>query len=204
MLNDDKITQDNKIETYSGEFETTGAVLSSLREQIDELEKKLRMARGTGDVTAQAETAAKRQPTTIEEQVERLLRHEILTTSAISKALAIPVGKVTEILKRKRPQIANLGSPDQARWSWRIGDKSTTKEIYDLVERLISDSPMSFREIVSASGVRDGLVQGALIEIRRARTDILNLGTQARGRWFIPAKARPAHLTPKGSKPLLK
>lgn len=194
--NNNKNSEELHIETYSGEIESAAAVLSSLREQVDELEKKLRMARGTGDF---APMRAETQPT-LDEQIEQLLRHEILTTTAIAKVLGVPVGKVTEFLKKKRSQVANLGSPDQARWSWRIGDKATTKEIYDLVERLITDSPMSFREVVSASGVRDGLVQGALIEIRRARTDILNLGTQARGRWFIPARAKPAHLTPKARK----
>ncbi len=199
MLNNEN---DKKSESdYTGEFEATAAVLSSLREQVEELEKKLRLARGTGDVWVEATAAvASLPPATVEELVERLLRRDIMTTAALSRAIGVPVTRVQEAIRQKRPQVHNLGSPDQARWSWRIGDKASTAEVNALVERLISDSPMTFREICQASGVREGLVQGALVEIRRARKDILNLGTPNRGRWFIPAHARPAHLPPKNRK----
>lgn len=199
MLTNDKDSKNQNQDDYSGELEAHQAVLSSLREQVEELEKKLRMARGTGDVTAEAAAAAHR-PATLEEQVEGLLRREIMTTAEVARTLSVPASRVLEVIRKSRARVANLGSPDQARWTWRVGDKATTAEIHALVERLISDSPMTFREICQASGVREGLVQGALIEIRRARTDILNLGTQSKGRWFIPTKARPAHLAAKGRK----
>jgi hypothetical protein len=51
---------------------------------------------------------------------------------------------------------------------------------------------------VIATGIRGGLVQGALVEIRRSGIEIHNFGTKARARYFVmPPNPLDARLAPK-------
>ena len=170
----------------------------------------MRMARGTGDVSAAAAQAVAQvnkeqtmtqeagvvetKAATLAEQIEQHLRRRIMTTPELSRAVGVPVDEVTAQLKTMRGKVTNLGTPSHARWSWRVGSDATPQELRSLIERLIQFQPMEFRELVHATGARDGLVQGHLVEIRKTN-DVLDFGTPGRARWFLmPGKVRNARL----------
>ena len=71
-------------------------------------------------------------------------------------------------------------------WLWVIGDKTTTRELNDHVARLITYTPMTFAQLLAATGARRGRVSGALVEVQKTRSDWKNLGDERTYRWFLP------------------
>lgn len=189
-------------------MEGVEATINTLQEQIDELKSRLRLARGTDDLTKAAAEAARNaaavtplpRPLTLEEQIEAHLRRQIMTTAQLSKALGVPADQVLASVKRVRSKVHNLGTPDLAKWTWRIGNDAPPAELRALVERLISFMPLEFREIVTATGARDGLVQGHLVELRKVKNVVdLGAGSSSKARWFLmPENARDARLPRRG------
>lgn len=187
------------------ELENIEATLAALRERANaltleatKLEKFVKAARGSRDVTKEAAAA---RALTLPEQIEVELRRQIMTTEALARAIGAPAASVVEALKSVRRRVADIGTQEQARWTWRLVEgQATTEEVRVLVERLITDQPMTFQDLVRATGLREGLIQGALVDIRRVRQEILDLGTKHRARWFLPIHARPAYLGPKRRK----
>lgn len=184
-------------EEIAADLEHTKASIASLSEQVNELEAKVRLARGTGNVAGEAATAvaeAKPSAATLVEQVEVLLRQQIMTTDELARAVGQPRDRVLAALKSVRAKVHNLGAPDRARWSWRLGNEARPADLRALVERLISHAPMEFRDLVTATGAREGLIQGHLVEIRKTKP-VVDLGTPGRARWFLmPEGARDARL----------
>lgn len=202
MLSDKEESKD-----LVGELENVEATLAAAREravalakEVDELEQKFRIARGTERDVEAPPPAPKPKPLTLVGRIEEQLRRQIMTTGQLAKALGESEERVFTAIRTVRPKVVNLGSPERARWSWRVGSDVPAPELRALIERLLMDQPMSFRDIIQATGAREGLIQGALVDIRRARTDIYDLGTPSRARWFILMGARNAHLEPRRSK----
>lgn len=210
----DKVIVDLPVETaqqVGTEFTDVNNKIKALEDEIELLKKSVRLAKGTKDVGQEAAEALRQarqgaepvtpvsvvetKPLTLAEQIEQILRREFMTTEQLSRAVGASVSKVSEALKSARPKVINLGSVDRPRWSWRVGSTAKPSELRNLIERLISYEPMEFRQIVNATGAREGLVQGHMVEIRKARKDVYDMGTPGRARWFIlPETARPAHL----------
>lgn len=202
----DNRTRNEESEVY-GPFEAVGPVdvetalaemrstLARQQEEIERLRKQVKLARGTSDVKDKAaEALAATKALTPGQAVEAQLRANIMTTDDLSKATGYTREEVLGIIKANRPKIHNLGTPDRGRWSWRIGSDAPPQELRALVERLITFAPMEFRELVTATGAREGLIQGHLVELRRAKP-VVDLGTPGRARWFLmPARARDASL----------
>lgn len=176
--------------------------LAALQERLTELSAESTdkvasgLARGTKDLTRQAERAVQE---TTEAGVERCLRRESLTTLQIGKALGLPLDKVDQVIKQlhQEHRVWNVGSAEYPVWTWRIGDETPLPELVALVRRLISERPMSTKELSAATGARYTRTDGAIITLRRSEVPdkILNLGTARSARWFlVPESARSASL----------
>ena len=185
-------TKDQESQNQGIDIEHVEATLSTLQEQVEQLRKQVALARGTREVVPAT------QPQTLAQRVERELREHIMSLDQLVHKLEAPAGKVAAVLKEHRPQLHNVGTEDRARWTWKIGDATSTKELRTLVERLIEDQPLTTAELVQATGARAGRVGGAIVEIQRSGANVLDLGIGGKGRWFVvSAKARDARLKPK-------
>lgn len=164
------------------------------KKERETIEHAIRLARGTGDVTAEAE-AAKTKPTpnkmkSIENQIEQALRseHAPMSIAALAKMIAAPVGKVAAAMRelKRANRVHNLGTEDHPCWIWIVGDNTPTRELNDHVARLISHQPLTFAQLMAATGARRGRLSGALVEVQKTREDWLNLGDERTYRWFLP------------------
>lgn len=164
-----------------------------------EAQVKKNLARGTKDMhpLVKEETAA----LPLSGRILEALGHGPLTSSALAKQLSEGLPKVQAETRtlRNAKKITNAGTEAAPRWNLKLDEKkATSKEIQTSVMRLITGTPMSFAELVIATGIRGGLVQGALVEIRRSGIEIHNFGTKARARYFVmPPNTLDARLAPK-------
>lgn len=171
------------------------ANLSIVREQtkeldaaIKELEDRLRLVRGTRDVTEEAKAARPvgrpRKPTT---QVVHALHGASMNVAQVAKATGLSVGKAAEAVKAMRTEkkVANMGSEDFPLWTMRIGDNTSAPELNVEVKRLITERPMTMQELLDITGARLSRISGALIALQRTENQLLNLGTQRRAKWFL-------------------
>lgn len=70
-----------------------------------------------------------------------------------------------------------------------IGDEMPTGALLALVQTLITDKPLTFQELLEATGARDNRVKGVLMRLQREGVKVVNLGSQTKARWFIPDEA---------------
>jgi len=176
------------------QFAELRAQVTKQEEELEQLRKQVR-AKGTRDFPPRvAEEVLQPKPRTLTEEIEAQLRAHILSTDELAKVTGRSREEVQAVLKAQRPKLHNLGTPERARWSWRVGNEAAPPELRSLVERLISFAPMEFRDLVAATGAREGLIQGHLVEIRKVKP-VVDLGTPGRARWFLmPSTARDATL----------
>lgn len=205
-VGDDAVTTLARMKEQAAEF----------AKAIERIEKQVRMARGTGDVSAaaaEAQATVKPEPQ-IEEpppppkqdlrsRIATALTRESLDAYQLARAVGASVSKVSELLKTLKAEqaIYNVGLAENPKWTWRVGDAADSRVLRMVVERLISERPMTTRELANATGARMSRVGGQLVEIQRSGAEIINLGHGHVYRYFmISAHARPAKLQPK--KPL--
>lgn len=157
--------------------------------RIDEIRAELQLARGTGDVT-DAARAAVAAPPPLAERVEHALRTGIYSLAELCQEVKSPPGPVGKVLKHARAarQVYNVGSEDRPRWTWIIGDAVETQELYAHVERLITDRPFTFAELLDATGARRGRISGAIVSFQHAGRKVMNLGSESKARWFMPLR----------------
>jgi len=174
------------------------AAIDALKSQIAALEQQVKFARGTQDI-ARVEP----KPKDLFAKIEHALRGRVMTTDELARAVGEPANKVQAKIKEVRKALADVGHPEQARWTLRLGDETSAKELRDLVIVLLKDQPMTTAELVKATGARMPRVNGVLVDIQRAgKEKIFNLGSDFRARWFIlPEQAKDARLPPKSAKP---
>jgi hypothetical protein len=203
--------KENKVETKSlvSEIEHMAATLAVAREQARELERavqqmeeRLIRARGTGDVTYQAEEARRyaqdqdiqeppvreEKPVDLRGRVENALKRESLTVAQLSRTTGESVGPVSEMLKlmKQKDLVYNVGSAEYPLWTYRIGDQTSTSDLSRAVRRLISERPMTTRELVDATGARLSRVSGVMVALLRDKEhQILNMGHKRVARWFL-------------------
>lgn len=155
--------------------------LAELKEAAAELEKKLEMARGTGDVTEEARVAGRDLP----KMIEAILRQRPRTLVELAKDIGEPAGRVSNALRPMKKLLFNAGTADTPAWFVIPGDAASTETINNAVRALIAYRPMYFPELLAATGARQGRVSGAIVAMQRDPNGrIVNLGTTARARWF--------------------
>jgi hypothetical protein len=185
--------------------------LFALQEQLAELRQAQsgqaprvgRMAKGTRDITKQAQQAVGGPPPeALISRIERALRRETLTLGQLSKTTGAREPDVLEVLGKATlaGQVFNVGSTTHPVWTWKLGDKGSPQELTLVVRRLISERPMTTRQLTDATGARFARVGGVIVNLQRTEPPdrFLNMGTARVGRWFlIPSNAKSAALAPK-------
>ncbi len=181
-----------------------------LEEHTADLLARLKLSRGTGDVTEDAKIAQQvrtarlprqaRPPRQPKEQVEATLHGVSMNIPHIAKATGLSINKVTEAVRSLRAdqKIVNVGSEDFPQWTYKIGDKAGTQELNAEVKRLITERPMTTQELMHFTGARLSRVSGALINLQRTEERLLNRGTARRAKWFlVDDRAVVSRLPPK-------
>lgn len=211
---------DTTKKNLAGEIEQIEQTLQIARQQakdleraVQEMEERVRLARGTQDLTekvaAVATPPAKKpekpatppKPQTLRQRIEAQLRRESMSVSQLARTLVAPQTQVTDVVEglRKEGKLYNVGSAEYPMWTYRIGDHTPTSEVNRLVRRLIAERPMSLRELVDATGARLSRVSGAIVHLQRTEKQMLNLGVRRAARWFLVTdKAQVTRLPPKG------
>lgn len=167
-----------------------------------ETERALRLARGTGDVhekAAQAVALARgtdkikaiAKPKTLQGQIEEALRSKDapMSMASLAKLIDTSIGRVSACMRelKKAGKVYNMGTEDHPCWIWIVGDETATRDLNDHVARLITFTPMTFAQLLAATGARRGRVSGALVEVQKTRKDWQNLGDDRTYRWFLPS-----------------
>lgn len=205
---------DKDIKTITANLHILREQTKELEDMIHKLEDQFRHARGTGDVYEQAKAATtlaevkpvfKREPRQRHQdpknEVVNALRGVSLSINQVSKATGISVSRVADVIRALRVEhkIANVGSEDFPKWTYRIGDSAPPHELNSEVKRLIQERPMSTQELIEITGARLTRVSGALVALQRSENQLLNLGSQRRARWFLVGdNVVLAKLPPKG------
>lgn len=175
-----------------------------------ELEQRLvraeqRLARGTGDLTSDLLTAEWSPVPTRETpapvlppaadpatELQRLLRAAPMSVADAALALGIPVAHAAQAMRslRRGNHVVNVGSTDEPRWSWVLGDECSTTDLTAKVEQLIRLRPMTLAELQAATGARRNRISGAIVLLRRHGVQVVNRGNGWRAVWAIPAQAK--------------
>lgn len=161
----------------------------------EDLERAVKLARGTGnDLAAEAAKAvAAAKPQTLKERmIATLLGADVpFTFGALCKAVDAKPGSVVNCMRelKREHAVYNLGTEDHPRWIGVIGDKTSTAELNAWVRRLVELAPLSFAQLLAATGARRGRVSGAIVQLQRnpqTRKLLQNLGDDRTYVWFLP------------------
>jgi len=198
MINIGKTTTTNKTDLQSA--------LAAIRDQAEQaetdarrvrldVERAIKLARGTRDVTAEAAAVA-RAP--LAERVEAALRVGPMSLVELADAVGDSGAAVQKELRRMRAarcptrstdapdarMVYNHGTEYDPRWSWVVGDQTPTAELSAAVEKMITTRPYTFAELTAATGARRGRLSGVLVKFQRDERDIVNEnGTDRQYRW---------------------
>ncbi len=170
------------------------------RAERERLERALKLARGTGDVTEKARAASTsvsgraiviEKSRTLADNIEHALRaHGVLLESALARTLGVTPPKLSAEMRRlaSAHKVYNIGSEEHPRWCWIIGDDSSPAELNQQVYRLTSAAPLTFAQLEAATGARRGRVSGAIVAMQRnpkIAKRIENLGNGRVFVWFV-------------------
>lgn len=171
---------------------------AKMAKQIEDL--RARLAKGTredlGPIAAQV---VKSSP--LPDRIVAYLKGNTADAKKISKTLGEPVGEVESVLiaLRMKHKLFNLGTDEHQIWSFIPGDDIATRDLNNLVVRLLQERPFSTKELAEATGARLTRVGGAVIQAQRTQ-DVVDMrppmpGNGRAGRYFImPPHARSAKL----------
>ena len=196
------------VETTIISVEKQSQELDSAIQDLKQLREQLQLARGTQDVTSEA-AEIKRGPgrprkypslpdADLRTNIKLALTRESLSLQQIAKMMHESVGRVQGFMKSLRAEglIWNVGSAEHPQWTWKCGDVDTPA-LTETIRRLLTERPMSTKELTEATGARFTRVEGCVITLRRGAENVVNLGGPRSAKWFIISdRARNAKLQP--------
>jgi hypothetical protein len=166
-------------------------------------EQAIALARGTGDVSQQAQAAV---AAVAEEKLTERIREALLASGPmsvvdLSKTLNEPAARLQHVVKvlRAARKMRNVGDKLDPVWCWAVGDSGDTPELRKAIERLIRFKGMSLTDLVEATGCTNrNRISGALVKLELklegetpdGKSPMVNLGTSQRFIYFIPAAKR--------------
>ena len=163
--------------------------LAKMQQETQELEKQLKLARGTRDWTKEK---------TLDQKVEEILRNQVCTIRELGKLTGGSEDKIAKLVSSLGPtKVSNIGTIYQPRYTWKIGNEATAKERSAIILRLIQEVPLTTAELIEVTGIRLAFVSAALVEHQRnPDVRIVNVGGKWRHRWFVLGEGvKDAHLT---------
>ena len=167
------------------ELEKYQAEIAALNEKV-----AAALARGTQDLPLQLP---------LDHRAFAYLMDHTADLRGLAKALDAEPEEVEGVLHtlRKEGKIANIGLEYSPKWTAIVGDEIETSALNVLVLRLISERPMTVRELQVATGARLGRVGGAIVSAQRTAAVIDVEPAQRAGRYYVIPEHRDARLTPK-------
>jgi hypothetical protein len=135
----------------------------------------------------------------LRDAVRVALTRQSLSVAQLARVIGEPAGRVASLIKMLHAdnKVHNVGTADSPMWSWCPGDTVEASTLNAIVRRLISERPMTTRELIQATGARPSRISGALVSLQRGSDKIIDLGSPRMGRWFIVTGGRNAHLDQK-------
>lgn len=88
----------------------------------------------------------------------------------------------------KRPTENVLVRP--AHGPYHVGDDGPTEQLMAAIQRMLTDRPCRFQEILEATGARDNRIKGVINRLQREGVRIVDVSPPGTGRaalWFIPS-----------------
>lgn len=76
-----------------------------------------------------------------------------------------------------------------SRGPYFVGDDGTTPELMEAIRHLITERPLTFQDLLEATGARDNRVKGAITALQREGHRVLDVAPPGvrRALWFIPS-----------------
>ncbi len=71
-------------------------------------------------------------------------------------------------------------------WS-QVGDNGPTGELLEVVQRMITEHPMTFQELLDRTGARANRIKGVIMRLQRNGVKVVNMGTETKALWFAPS-----------------
>lgn len=70
-----------------------------------------------------------------------------------------------------------------------VGDDGPTDELMRAVQALLMERPMTFQDILEATGARDNRVKGSITALQREGVRVVDIAPEGtrKARWFIPS-----------------
>ncbi len=191
------------------QLEQLAAEQAASAERIAKLHDDLRLARGTGNVTAEAAEAANRarqeaaapappavvgdpQPlASLSARMLKAMSERVMSLDELVLDTGGSAGRVSQILKTLRAsrQVYNLGAEDRPRYVHVIGDETDTSTLAAVVEAIVRERPTTLQEIVEATRANRNRISGVLAKMTKREQDpVINFGAEGRAKWFIPPR----------------
>ena len=93
-------------------------------------------------------------------------------------------------LERKLRQVRgtrDLKRPASA-GEYHVGDEGPTADLMSVVRLAITEHPLTFQELLDATGARPNRIKGVIMRLQREGVRVVNLGTEQRAVWFAPSE----------------
>lgn len=179
-------------------IKTQAADLAKTQEQLDATAERVGIAiaraRGTGDLTEQARAAQlAASEDTLAERIRVILESEgPASVAEIAERLREPAGRVQRAVKKLRStdKLRNVGSPEDPRWWWSVGDGGSTDELTASISALLRHQPMTLSALMSATGARRGRISGVIVKLQRSGAPVENLGDGHVAIWSLAGQRR--------------
>jgi len=121
-------------------------------------------------------------------RIEAILRRRIATYSELVDDLGEPEQRVHAafMAMRRRGTVYMVGTEERPAWTWVPGDSVTTEELRTHIERIVTNRPTTFNELMGATGANPNRIKHALTTLQKRENPVRNLGTQSRAIWCLP------------------
>ncbi len=127
----------------------------------------------------------------VEEARQLRLRQEALAKQAEELEKKVKMARGTARMRKATvPAAPNVIVKPSHGPHW-VGDEGSTPELMEAIRALITERPLTFQEIIEATGARDNRIKGAITALQRHGARVLDIAPEGTRRavWFIPSDA---------------
>lgn len=70
-----------------------------------------------------------------------------------------------------------------------VGDESSTGNLMAVIQRMLTERPWRFQEMLEATGARDNRIKGVIMRLQREGVRVVDVAPEGTGKalWFIPS-----------------
>lgn len=78
-----------------------------------------------------------------------------------------------------------------------VGNEGSTEELMETIQKMLTERPWRFREILDATGAGDNRIKGVIMRLQREGVRVVDVAPEGTGKalWFIPSEAVLDRLT---------